>query len=98
MASLAVLAGGSGVLESLPDRHDRAGVRVAGARLVLPTEKVSAAANSPQPRRSQPREPAGGRLRGAVREHLIHSPYVVEVRAGDAEAVGDGVTLAHIAR
>ena len=42
---VAVPGGSTGVLESLPDRRGRVGVRVGGARLILPTEKVSALPN-----------------------------------------------------
>jgi len=58
---VAVPGGGVGVLESLPDRRGKVGVRVGGARLILPTEKVSRPAEgspSPGPGPSPRRQPA----------------------------------------
>jgi DNA mismatch repair protein MutS2 len=39
-----------------------------------------------------------GALRSAVREHLAGSPYVLDLKAGDPRAGGDGVTVASLGR
>ncbi len=39
-----------------------------------------------------------GALRAAVREHLAESPIVVDLRSGDPEAGGEGVTIAQLGR
>jgi DNA mismatch repair protein MutS2 len=36
----------------------------------------------------------GGALRGAVREHLARSPYVLRAEDAEANEGGDGVTIA----
>jgi DNA mismatch repair protein MutS2 len=143
-----IAAGGSGLLESLPDRHGRVRVRSGGATVVVPADKLTALARpapAPEPRvrfELAPREPlsAGGTLhcdlrglrvdearkrvadaldraladdsaavefvhgvgtgalRQTVREELAVSPYVTDVRSGDPERGGDGVTTAIIGR
>jgi DNA mismatch repair protein MutS2 len=69
--------GGSGVLESLPDRRGRVAVRVGAARLVLPAERVGraedagrAAAPAPKPRPTAPL-PEGGTERCDLRGQRV---------------------------
>jgi len=54
-----IAGGGDGILESLPDRRGRVGVRVGAARMVLPADRVgraeaSVAARTPAPRPALP--------------------------------------------
>jgi DNA mismatch repair protein MutS2 len=139
--------GGEGVLVSLPDRRGRVTVRVGGAKLVLPAERVRAteggraAARQVERVRVETELPVGGgslrcdlrgerveealdrvaeildqaareqrdevrfihgfgtgALRKAVRDHLQASPYVVEIRPGEPDRGGDGVTSAVLRR
>jgi len=55
--SVRIAAGSVGILESLPDRKGRVGVRVGGKRLVLPAEQVG---------RTEPEPPSAARGRVSV--------------------------------
>jgi DNA mismatch repair protein MutS2 len=67
---------GRGVLEALPDRRGRVAVRVGGARLLVPRERVSAAA------KSEAESPAQKRARVSV------EPAPPELAGDSAAAVG----------
>ena len=144
--------GGSGVLESLPDRRGRVRVRSAAATIVVPSDKVTVLAGS-HPKKKTPRVrvqrataahgealPGGGTLhcdlrglrveearervaealdraladdraavefvhgvgtgalRRTVREELAASAWVVDVRSGDPDHGGEGITTALVGR
>ncbi len=144
--------GGSGVLESLPDRRGRVRVRSAAATIVVPSDKVTVFAGS-RPEKETPRVrvqrataahgealPGGGTLhcdlrglrveearervaealdraladdraavefihgvgtgalRRTVREELAASAWVVDVRSGDPDHGGEGITTALVGR
>jgi DNA mismatch repair protein MutS2 len=104
-----VPGGGTGVLESLPDRRGRVGVRVGGARLILPTEKVSGLPNDAPLRdsgRARHPAPAAGRPALALGGGTLHCDLrglrvaealdrVSEVLDRAAAEGCDGVELIH---
>jgi DNA mismatch repair protein MutS2 len=90
--SVRIAGGGSGVLESLPDRRGRVAVRVGSARMVLPAERVGRGeANAEKKTRAQSQRPRAPLQEGGTERCDLRGQRVDEALDALAEALDRAV-------